>query len=130
MPTQPLVGGGQVGRARSSGLTITLAIVTLGIWTISWSYSNGEELKRYRPAGLGGTAYALLHIFIHPVVWFLMADEVGKLYQDAGEEPPVTAIWGLWILLPVIGNFIWYVRVQNSLNDFWIARGAPAATGV
>ncbi|MCJ7781189.1 MAG: hypothetical protein MUQ27_10225, partial [Acidimicrobiia bacterium] len=69
-------------------------------------------------------------IFISPVVMFLMADEVAKLYQDAGEKPPITAIWGLWFLLPLIGNIVWYVRMQSSLNDFWIARGAPAASGV
>jgi hypothetical protein len=119
-----------VGKARSIGLTILLAIVTFGIWTIFWSYWNGEELKRYRPAGLGGVVYVLLHIFVNPVVWFLFADEVAKMYQEAGEEPPITAIWGLWFLLPVIGNFIWYIRIQNSINDFWIARGAAPATGV
>ena len=121
---------GVVGTARSIGLTILLAIVTLGIWTIFWSYWNGEELKRYRPAGLGGTVYVLLHIFVNPLVWFLLADEVAKMYQEAGEEPPITAVWGLWFLLPVIGNFVWYIRIQTALNDFWIARGAPAATGV
>lgn len=119
-----------MGNARSIGLTILLAIVTFGFWTILWSYWNGEELKRYRQAGLGGIAYVLLHIFVFPVVWFLLADEVAKMYQEAGEEPPITAIWGLWFLLPVIGNFIWYIRMQNALNSFWIARGAPAATGV
>ncbi len=122
--------GAIVGNARSIGLTILLAIVTFGFWTILWSYWNGEELKRYRQAGLGGIAYVLLHIFVFPVVWFLLADEVAKMYQEAGEEPPITAIWGLWFLLPVIGNFIWYIRMQNALNSFWIARGAPAATGV
>ena len=127
---QSPTSGAAVGKARSIGLTILLAIVTFGIWTIFWSFWNGEELKRYRPAGLGGLVYVLLHIFINPVVWFLMADEVAKLYQDVGEEPPITAIWGLWFLLPLIGNIVWYVRMQNALNDFWIARGAPAATGV
>ena len=119
-----------LGKARSIGWTILLSIITLGIWTYIWSFSNGEELKRYRPDGLGGGVYLVLAIFIYPVVMFLMAGEVAKLYEEAGEEPPIRAIWGLWFLLPLIGNILWYVRIQNSLNDYWISRGAPAASGV
>jgi hypothetical protein len=119
-----------VGKARSTGLTILLVFVTFGIWSLLWVFWSGEDLKRYRRDGLGGAVHLILWIFISPVVMFLMADEVAKLYQDAGEEPPITAIWGLWFLLPLIGNIIWYVRMQSSLNNFWIAGGAPAASGV
>ena len=123
-PDRPL------GKARSTGLTILLVIVTFGIWSLFWVFWSGEDLKRYRHDGLGGVLHLVLWIFISPVVMFLMADEVAKLYEDAGEEPPINALWGLWFLLPLIGNIVWYVRMQSSLNDFWIARGAPAATGV
>ncbi len=119
-----------LGKARSTGWTILLVLVTFGIWSLFWVFWTGEDLKRYRRDGMGGVAYLVLWIFISPVVMFLMADEVAKMYQDAGEEPPITAIWDLWFLLPLIGNIIWYVRMQSSINDFWIARGAPAATGV
>ena len=85
----PAAASGLVGRPRSVGLTILLAIVTLGIWPIFWSYSNGEELKRYGPAGFGGGLFLVLHLFVHPVIYFLFADEVGKLYTEAGEEPPI-----------------------------------------
>ena len=121
-----------IGKARSKGLTILLVIVTLGIWSYVWSYANGDELKRYRRSGLGGAVYLVLAIvpIASIVVMFLMADEVGKLYSEAGEEPPITATWGLWFLLPLIGNIVWYVRIQNSINNFWIARGAAPATGV
>ena len=121
---------GELGRGRSVGLTILVSIITFGIWTYVWSFQNGEELKRYWPAGMGGVAHLLFAIFISPVVMFVMADEVGKMYVEAGEEPPITAIWGLWFLLPLIGNIIWYVRIQHALNDFWVARGAPAASGL
>ena len=117
-----------LGKARSIGWTILLSIVTLGIWTCIWSFSNGGELKRYRPDGLGGGVYLVLAIFISPVVMFLMAGEVAKLYEEAGEEPPIRAIWGLWFLLPLIGNIIWYVRIQNSLNDYWTDSSGPTIT--
>jgi hypothetical protein len=122
--------GRPLGKARSIGLTILLTIVTFGIWTFFWSYRTGEDLKRYRHDGLGGVAYALINLVFSPAVMFLMADEVAKLYQDAGEEPPITAVWGFWVLLPLIGHFIWYIRIQNALNTFWTVRGAPYATGV
>jgi hypothetical protein len=123
-PDRPL------GKARSTGLTILLVFVTFGIWSLFWIFWSGEDLKRYRRDGLGGVVHLILWIFISPVVMFLMADEVAKLYEDAGEKPPITALWGLWFLLPLIGNIVWYVKMQSSLNDFWLARGAPAATGV
>ena len=123
-PDRPL------GKARSIGLTILLTIVTFGIWTFFWSFWTGEDLKRYRHDGIGGGVYLVLNLVIQPVVMFLMADEVAKLYQDAGEDPPINALWGLWFLLPVIGHIIWYVRIQNALNTFWTVRGAPYAKGV
>ena len=120
----------QIGKPRSIGLTILLSIVTFGIWTFLWTFWNGEELKRYRVDGLGGGIYLLFHFLIYPVVWFMLADEVAKLYEEEGLEAPITAVWGLWFLLPIIGNFIWYIRMQRSLNEFWIAKGAGPATGV
>src|SRR5665811_24579 len=36
-----------VGKARSTGLTILLVIVTLGIWSLLWIFWSGEDLKRY-----------------------------------------------------------------------------------
>jgi hypothetical protein len=66
----------------------------------------------------------------YPIVMFLMADEVASLYEEEGLPAPITAVWGLWFLLPLIGNIIWYVRMQRSLNEFWIAKGAAPATGV
>ena len=119
-----------IGTPRSTGLTILLTIVTLTIWTWVWSYWNGEELQRYRADGLGGGLYILFAILFSPVVMFLMADEVAKLYEEEGLPAPITAVWGLWFLLPLIGHIIWYVRIQRSLNEFWIAKGAGPATGV
>ena len=119
-----------IGKPRSIGLTILLSIVTFGIWTLLWTFWNGEELKRYRGDGLGGGIFLLFQILINPVVWFLLADEVAKLYEEEGLPAPITAVWGLWFLLPIIGHFVWYIRMQQSLNDFWIAKGADPATGV
>jgi hypothetical protein len=79
---------------------------------------------------VGGVAYLLFTILISPVTMFLMANEVEKMYVDAGEEPRITTIWGLWFLLPLIGNIIWYVRIQNAINEFWQARGGTTSPGL
>ncbi|HEX6657823.1 MAG TPA: DUF4234 domain-containing protein [Ilumatobacter sp.] len=128
---QPLaVGGREPGKRRSIGMTILLTIVTCGIWTIVWSYKNGEELKQWRNDGIGGVGYLLITLFISPVTMFLMASEVEKAYRDEGREPPITTIWGLWFLLPLIGPIIWYVRIQNALNDYWTLHGQTNDPGL
>jgi hypothetical protein len=121
---------GPIGKPRSVGMTILVSIVTLGIWTWVWSYSNGEELKNYRRQGLGGVAYLLITIFISPVTMFLLANEVENLYVEENEQPPITTLWGLWFLLPLIGNIIWYVGIQGAINRFWQARGATSTPGL
>jgi hypothetical protein len=126
----PSPDDGPIGKPRSMGLTILVTIVTLGIWAWLWSYWNGEELKKYRRDGLGGVAYLILTIFISPVTMFIMANEVEKLYVEKGEQPRITTIWGLWFLLPLIGNIIWYVRIQSAINQFWQARGGTMSPGL
>jgi hypothetical protein len=129
-PESPPGARAPIGRPRSVGLTILVSVVTLGIWTWVWSYWNGEELKTYRREGLGGVAYLLLTIFISPVTMFLLAGEVERLYTQEGEQPRITAMWGLWFLLPLIGNIIWYVRIQRAINEFWQARGGTPSPGL
>jgi hypothetical protein len=119
---------GPLGQPRSIGLVILLSIVTLGIWTWVWSYQNGEELKQHARTGIGGVAYLLITLFIAPATMFLMASEVEQLYRRRGLQPPITTIWGLWFLLPLIGNLIWYVKIQSAINDYWTRVAvAPAA---
>lgn len=112
-----------LGKRRSVGLVILLTIVTCGIWAIVWAFQNGDELHRWSGKGLGGVVHLVVTILASPVTMFLMAGEVEQLYRDAGREPPITTIWGLWFLLPLIGNVIWYVRIQQAINDYWTAFG-------
>jgi len=117
---------GPIGKPRSKLVVILLTIVTFSIWRLVWSYQNGDELKQHARTGIGGIGYLLITLLIAPVTMFLMAGEVEQLYRREGKEPPITTIWGLWFLLPIIGQFIWYFRIQRSLNEYWIAHGAPA----
>jgi hypothetical protein len=108
----------------STGLVILLTIVTLGIWAAVWTYRTNEDLKRFNGDGLGGVLGVVLYIFVSPVLMFTIPNEIKNAYERTGRESPVSALWGLWFLLPLIGNIIWYLKVQRSLNELWISNGA------
>ena len=99
-------------------------IVTLGIWGLFWTWRNTGDLKRYNGDGLGSGVSLVLYLFISPVLMFTIPNEIEHMYKREGQQSPVSAIWGLWFLLPLIGNIIWYLKVQRSLNDFWMQKGA------
>jgi hypothetical protein len=129
-PPPAATGVGPIGKPRSALLVILLSIVTFGIWTLVWSYQNGEEVKQYARTGLGGVAYLFITLLLSPVTMFLLASEVEQLYRRDGREPPITTIWGLWFLLPIIGNLVWYLRIQSALNEFWRAHGSLEPGGL
>jgi hypothetical protein len=111
----------------STGLVILLTIVTCGIWGAVWSYRTGEDLKQYNNDGFGGVLNLIIFILLSPILMFTIPMEIEKMYQRDGRESPVSPLLGLWLLLPLIGNIIWYVKVQAALNDFWLSKGAQAA---
>ena len=108
----------------STGLTILLMIVTCGIWGFFWTYHTNEELKRHNGDGLGGVLGVVIYLLLSVVLMFTIPNEIEKMYEREGRQSPVTTVWGLWFLLPIIGNIIWYVKVQSALNDFWRSKGA------
>lgn len=111
----------------STGLVILLTIVTCGIWGALWTYHSSEDLKKYNGDGLGGVLGVVVYLLLSVVLMFTIPSEIEKMYQRDGRESPVSTLWGLWFLLPIIGNIIWYVKVQAALNDFWTSKGARLA---
>jgi Domain of unknown function (DUF4234) len=112
------------GAFYSTGLTILLMIVTLGIWGIFWTYRTSEDLKRYNGDGLGGVLGIVIYILLAVVLMFTIPSEIEKMYQRDGRQSPISPLWGLWFLLPLIGNIVWYVKVQRCLNEFWASKGS------
>ena len=108
----------------SPGLVILLTIVTLGIWGAFWTYRTSEDLKKYNGDGFGGVLGVVVYIIFSIVLMFTIPNEIKTMYERDGRQSPVTALWGLWFLLPLIGNIIWYLKVQSALNEFWISKGA------
>jgi hypothetical protein len=125
-PAAPSAGAtGPIGQPRAVGMQILLAIVTLGIYTFFWVYWQHKEMKDYSGEGIGGGLGVVIYFFISPVTYFLIPSEVRKLYEAEGRDPGFTALIGLWFLLPIIGAFIWFFKVQPAINDFWVSKGAP-----
>jgi len=88
----------------STGIVILLSVVTLGIWTLVWSYRTGDDLKRYNGYGLGGGMMLLIAVLASPAVMFLVPSEIDDMYRRDGRQSPVGALLGLWFLLPLIGT--------------------------
>ena len=120
---------GATGAVRSPLTVILLTIVTLGIYGIYWQYVSFRELKDYSGEGIGGGLALVFAIFIAIVNCFLLPMEVGKVYMPAGRGEPVSALTGFWVLLPLVGWFIWVVKTQGRLNDFWTSQAAGAPAG-
>lgn len=112
------------GAYYNPGLVILLTIVTCGIWGAFWTYRTSEDLKRYNGDGLGGVLGVVIYLLLSVVLMFTIPGEIEKMYQRDGRESPVNALWGLWFLLPIVGQIIWYLQVQRALNDFWLSKGS------
>jgi len=121
-------GRGPVGNTRSIGLSILWAILTLGIYTFVWVYRTQEEIKRYSGNGVGGVLGLVIYIVVNPVTWFVVPSEVRYMHEDLdGGTSPVRGVTGLWMLLPIVGLFVWFIKVQGALNRYWESKGAAPA---
>lgn len=125
-PAPPAAEARPVGHRRGIAFVIIISLITLGIYSIYWAYKTGDEIKRYSGEGLGGVLWLVIWIVLGIVMWFVSPSEVGKLYSREGQHPPVSGVTGFWMLIPLVGWFIWIVKVQGALNRFWESKGAIA----
>jgi hypothetical protein len=109
----------EIGNARSIGLSILWAFLTLGIYTFVWTYKTHNEIKRYSGNGVGGVLGLVIYILISPVTYFVVPSEVRAMVERDGATSPVRGLTGLWLLLPIVGSFVWFVKVQGALNRYW-----------
>jgi hypothetical protein len=118
---------GPIGQVRSTGLTILLFIVTFGIWSFVYYFQTHEEMKRHSGEGVGGVLALVLSFFVGIVSPFLLSSEVGQLYERRGRQKPVSATTALWFfpgMFILVGPFVWFIRTNNALNDYWRSLGA------
>lgn len=123
-PSYP-AGPAPLGKPRGIGACIGLAIITLGIYTYVWVWKTHDEIKRHSGSGVGGPVGFLIYFVIAPVTYFLLPSEVGQMLARTGRPSRVKGLTGLWILLPLAGPIVWFVKVQGQLNEYWRSLGAP-----
>jgi Domain of unknown function (DUF4234) len=116
----PTSGGwGPVGKVRDPWFVILISIITLGIYFLYWTYQVFREMKEHSGQGVGGPIGLIIGIFVGFVNLFLIPVEIKAMYEKAGKPSPVTWVVGLWNLIPLVGFFIWTIKVQNALNAKW-----------
>jgi hypothetical protein len=116
---------GPIGKQRSVLFVILISIITLGIYHLYWVYKVYDEMKQHTGKGVGGVLGLVIAIVINPVNWFVMPSEVGRMYRDDGRGAPVTGWAGLWMILPLVGWFVWTAKVQGALNRYWESEISP-----
>ena len=122
---------GPIGQMRPTGMTMLLFFVTLGIWSFIYYYQTHEEMKRHTGEGIGGVIALVICIFVGLVNPFLLSHEVGQMYTRRGQQPPVTALTGLWFfpgMFILVGPFIWFIQTNRALNEYWQSLGAQGTT--
>jgi hypothetical protein len=126
----PAATTGPLGHPRGIAFVIVLSIVTLWIYTFYWVFKTQDEVKEHSGLGVGGVVGLVIYILLSPVTWFLVPSEVGKMYRADGREAPLTGWTGLWLLLPIVGAFVWLVRIQGALNRYWASKAATTPAPV
>ena len=118
---------GPLGQPRGIGFAILMTIITLGIYSLYWVFKTQDEVKEHSGQGVGGVLGLVIYIVVGMVTWFLIPSEVGKMYKLDGREAPFSGWTGLWLLLPIIGAFVWFIKVQGSLNRYWESKASSSA---
>lgn len=122
-----VAGQAPIGKPRGILFVILITIVTLGIYHLYWVFKVYDEMKQHTGEGLGGVIGLVIALVIGIVNFFVIPSEVGKMYRGDGREAPMTGWTGLWVILPIVGWFVWIVKVQGALNRYWESKQAGFA---
>jgi hypothetical protein len=118
---------GPLGQPRGIGFAILITIITFGIYSLYWVFKTQDEVKNHSGQGVGGVLGLVIYIVVSPVTWFLVPSEVGKMYGQDGRPAPFTGWTGLWLLLPIIGAFVWFIKIQGALNRYWESKASAGS---
>ena len=117
---------GPAGQPRGIGFGILLFIITLSIYSYYWVFKTQDEVKEHSDQGVGGVLGLVVYIVVQPVTWFLVPSEIGKMLKQDGREAPFGGWTGLWLLLPIIGAFVWFIKIQGALNEYWETKASSS----
>lgn len=115
---------GPLGKQRGGVAVVLLSIITLGIYWLVYVFKTHREIKARSGVGIGGGLALVLAIFLGFLSPFLLGNDVKAARVQAGMPDRVSALTGFWTWIPLIGVFIFAVKLQNALNDYWVAEGA------
>jgi hypothetical protein len=118
---------GPLGQPRGIGFAILMTFITLGIYSLYWVFKTQDEVKNHSGQGVGGVLGLVIYIVVGIVTWFLVPSEVGKMYQQDGRTAPFSGWTGLWLLLPIVGAFVWFIKIQGALNRYWESKSAAGS---
>ena len=118
---------GPLGQPRGIGFGILMFIITFGIYSLYWVFKTQDEVKNHSNQGVGGVLGLVIYIVVQIVSWFLIPSEIGKMYRQDGREAPFSGWTGLWVLLPIIGAFVWFIKIQGALNRYWESKAGAVA---
>ena len=116
------------GTPRSPLMVLILALLTIGICGIYWTYCIAEENKRYGGVGPGGLIHLLLIFFVPFAGIYRMimtTAEIGDMQALNGMPKTVDGTTFFWVFLPIIGPFIRLWKLQGAANEVWYSKGAP-----
>ena len=80
-------------------------------------------VKRLLQRDIERVVGVILAIFIGIVNIFLLPAEEGNIYAKANLDKPVSGVTGFWVLIPIVGWFIWLYKVQTAINTRWESLG-------
>ena len=118
---------GPLGQPRGVWFGVLMFFVTFGLYSWYWAYKTQDELKEHTGEGLGGVVGLVVWILISAVSGFVIPSEIGKMYERDGQQPPVSGWTGLWFfpgIYLIIPAFVWWFKVQGSLNRYWESKGS------
>ena len=111
---------------RGVGIEILLYVITFGFYGWFWAYKKQKWMNQHAGSRVGGVLGLVLWI-LNPIGAFVISSEVGKMYKADGREAPFSGWTGLWLLLPIVGAFVWFIKIQGALNRYWESKAAPSA---
>jgi hypothetical protein len=113
---------GPIGKQRDGIVVVLLSIITLGIYWLVYVYKTHHEIKQHSGVGLGGGLALVLAIFLGFLAPFLLGNDVRAARAEAGLADRVSWLTGFWSWIPLLGLFIFEVKLQNALNEYWVAQ--------
>ena len=107
-----------LANARFFFLYVAISAVVVGI---VMTYSLVTDLPRFQ------TALALTGGLLGAWATLFTLLEIRRIARKArGQAEPVSIKTGFWVLLPLAGGIIWFLKTNGALNDYWQSLGATA----